>query len=215
MNDLDRYISPFKVRQKFDITSNTLRLWAEAGKIRCLRIGSDGKGKRIYHIDDINKIFGISENISIKKSRKVICYARVSSNHQKEDLNRQLQTLQEHFPQADIIQDICSGLNFRRKGLETLLERVCSNTCSKVVVTYKDRLCRFGIELLEWIFKKHNVEFLVLHKNYEIEGSSTELAEDLLSITNFFVAKNNGIRSAKYRRERKEKKEKEDKDEEE
>jgi predicted site-specific integrase-resolvase len=83
------------------------------------------------------------------------------------------------------------------------LERVYAGNIEKVVVTYRDRLCRFGIEPIEWVFSKHNVEFVVLNHSDE-PGGTQELAEDLLSITTVFVARNNGKRSAKYKKQREE-----------
>jgi predicted site-specific integrase-resolvase len=202
MND-EQYISPYKVREKYDVTSNTLRTWAEEGKIRYTRI-REGKGKRLYNVNDIERIFGhkTPENTKIK----TICYARVSSDHQREDLKRQLDILKEQYPDGEYISDIGSGINFKRKGFETLLERIHQGDVKQVVVTYKDRLCRFGIEIVEWMLKKTGTELVVLNKLTGSEKSGTdELAEDLLSITTVFVARNNGLRSGKYKRDRKEK----------
>jgi predicted site-specific integrase-resolvase len=200
MND-DKFISPYKIKKKFDITSNTLRSWAEKDQIGHIRI-RDGKGKRLYNIDDVEKIFYGSKLPEQRK--KVICYARVSSNHQKEDLDRQIKLLQETYKEAEIISDIGSGLNFERKGFKTLLERINNREVEKVVVTYKDRLCRFGYELIEWILKKSNTELMVLNKlSNSDEFGTSKLAEDLLAVTTVFVARNNGNRSAKYRKQRK------------
>lgn len=198
----EKYISPYKITRQFDITSNTLKTWAENGKLRFIRV-SEG-GKRMYHIDDIEKIFGVKHPDKDIED-KVCCYARVSSNHQKEDLDRQIEVLKKAYPEAEIISDIGSGLNFKRKGFETLLERLYSGSIKKVVVTYKDRLCRFGIEMVEWVIKKSNAELVVLNTVSQDDKSTTnELAEDLLSITTVFVARNNGNRSATYRKQRKE-----------
>lgn len=211
MNYDEKYISPFKIKKKFDITSNTLRSWANEGKIRCIRV-RDGKGKRIYSVEDVEKLFGQP----ILHTGKICCYARVSSDHQKEDLVRQVELLQKTYPGAEIITDIGSGLNFKRKGFQTLLERVHSRDFKTVVVTYKDRLCRFGSEIVEFIFKKSDTELVVLN---QLPGSpkseTTELAEDLLSITTVFVARNNGNRSANFRRQRKHEEEEKQKQEEE
>jgi predicted site-specific integrase-resolvase len=199
----DKYISPAKLSKQFDITSGTLRKWAEDGKIRYLRpnTGSIRGGKRIYHIEDIKKIFGITKPITIKKT---ICYARVSSSHQKEDLERQVKMLQEKYPESKIIKDIGSGLNWRRSGFNSLLEQVHSGDVDQVVVAFKDRLCRFGFELVEWIFKKANVKLVVLGSNTDTKDISRELSDDLLAITTVFVAKNNGLRAASYKKQRKE-----------
>ncbi|NBP16834.1 IS607 family transposase, partial [bacterium] len=84
----------------------------------------------------------------------------------------------------------------------TLLEHVYNGDVDEVVVTYKDRLCRFGFELIEWLFKKANTKLVVLNGSSECTNSTAELAEDLLSITNVFVARNNGMRSAQNRKNR-------------
>jgi predicted site-specific integrase-resolvase len=110
--------------------------------------------------------------------------------------------LKSEYPNHDVISDIGSGLNWHRKGLRTLLEGVYNNDIGEVVVTYRDRLCRFGFELLEWVFEKHQVKLVVLDSLPQ-ENSSTsagELAEDLLAITTYFVAKNNGCRASRNRK---------------
>jgi putative resolvase len=200
MNENQQYVSPYKIHNKYDITSNTLRNWAISGKIRFIR-SNNGVGKRLYNLQDIIKYIGVEEFKENKKT-KTICYARVSSSHQKEDLNRQIEVLKQRYPDAELIHEIGSGLNFKRKGFETLLEQIYSGSISEIVVTYKDRLCRFGFELFEWILKKHNVKLVVLNTSTGSEGTTQELAEDLLSVTNYFVAKNNGLRAANYRKNR-------------
>ena len=203
MNNEEIYINPKQITKQFSITSATLRRWSEEGKIKCLRPNPEGKkgGKRIYNLNDIKKIIGFKEDI--KKPKERICYARVSSNHQREDLQRQIELLKEKYPNTRIIKDIGSGLNWKRPGLLTLLESVYSGDVSEIVVTYKDRLCRFGYELMEFIFKKSNVNVVVLCGSTNTQDSSKELSDDLLAITTVFVAKNNGLRAANYRRERK------------
>lgn len=195
----DKYISPRHITKQFNITSGTLRLWAENGKIRYIR--PNQTGGRLYNANDIEKIFGSNSTF---KNQKTICYARVSSIHQKHDLERQESFLRERFPNSIIVKDIGSGLNWKRKGFCSILEQVIKGDIEKIVVTYKDRLCRFGIELVEWLFKKFNVKLLVLSQNIDQKDISRELAEDLLAITTVFVARNNGLRAGAYRRQRKE-----------
>jgi predicted site-specific integrase-resolvase len=136
------------------------------------------------------------------EKRKSVVYARVSSSHQKEDLDRQLQRLRFEYPNHEMFSDIGSGLNWHRKGLRAILEGVYNNNIGEVVVTYRDRLCRFGFELLEWIFEKHRVKLVVLDSMPEenAEHGAGELAEDLLAITTYFVAKNNGRRAGRNRK---------------
>ena len=94
-----------------------------------------------------------------------------------------------------------SALNFKRPGFLSLLDRVSSNAVEEIVVLHKDRLCRFGFELVEWICSRHNTS-LVVHNKSGVVCDQRELADDLLAITNYFVAKNNGRRAADNRRRR-------------
>jgi predicted site-specific integrase-resolvase len=137
-----------------------------------------------------------------QQEKTKIIYARVSSNHQKEDLQRQIHDLQTAFPDHELIQDIGSGLNYNRKGFQRLLERVHQGDIDEIVVTHKDRLCRYGIELLEWLFHKSGTKLVVHCQNYQEVDSSRELADGLLSVCNFFVARNNGRRAADNRKRR-------------
>ena len=116
--------------------------------------------------------------------------AKVSSEHQRDDLERQITDLRQRYPGHEIISDIGSGLNWKRRGFVTLLERIYSKGVEEVVVTRKDRLCRFGSELVEWIFEKNGTRLVVLGSEiYTNDSEYGELAEDLLAIVTVFVAK--------------------------
>lgn len=189
------YVSANKIRQLYDVSLPTLRRWGDNGDIPVVRLPS---GKRLYKSSEVAKLFG--DVHSTPKER--IVYARVSSDHQKEDLQRQISDLQRLYPNHTVLSDIGSGLNWKRKGFTTLLERVYHGHVEEVVVTYKDRLCRFGFELIQWLFQKSDTQLVVLHGSVECVNSTTELAKDLLAITNVFVARNNGMRSANNRKNR-------------
>ena len=191
MENDEKYLSPKAITKKYNITSNTLRNWSNQGKIDYIRPFG---GKRFYSANSVIKIFNQKKNT---KQRYRILYARVSSNHQKEDLERQIEYLQSTYPGDKVIKDIGSGHTWKRKGLETLLEQINEGLVSEIVVSYKDRLCRFGYELFEWICKKQNVKLVVLNHRAPSEDKDKELSEDLLSIITVFVAKNNGIRASK------------------
>jgi putative resolvase len=148
-------------------------------------------------MDDISSIFGQE-----RPTRSKICYARVSSSKQKNDLDRQVNDLQILYPGHSVITDVGSALNFKRPGFLLLLDKISSNMVEEVVVLHKDRLCRFGFELVEWICSKHSTS-LIVHNKAGVDCDQRELADDLLAITNYFVAKNNGRRAAKNRKERK------------
>jgi putative resolvase len=136
--------------------------------------------------------------------KRRICYARVSSVHQKEDLERQVEDLRRKCPNHEIIQDIGSGLNWHRKGFEKMMKDVMDGKVEEIVCTHKDRLCRFGFELVEMICQKFGVSITVLNvNNTKSQDYQQELAEDLLAVVNVFVAKNNGKRSSENRKRRK------------
>lgn len=109
------------------------------------------------------------------------------------DLNRQIEYMRERFPNHRVIHDVGSGINFKRRGLRAILEMACKGTVSQVVVAYRDRLCRFAFELVEWVLRTHGVELLVLNESVESSGQA-ELAEDLLAIINVFNCRVNGKR---------------------
>jgi len=174
---------------------STLRKWEKEEKIEAIRAP---RGKRLYSVESLDKLF----HVETRKKEKV-CYARVSSAKQKEDLERQVESLKTKYPEHRIIQDIGSGLNWKRKGFTSILESVYIRDISEVVVLHKDRLCRFGIELVEFIFEKAGCKLLVYNKNDHHETTAEqELAEDLLSIVTVFVARNNGKRAAIHRKDR-------------
>lgn len=195
------YISASKIREIYDVSVETLRRWAASGRVAIIRTPG---GKRLYSAADISRIFGedqLQQQQSVQKAK--ICYARVSSEHQRGDLERQIADLQRLLPEHEILSDIGSGLNWKRRGFTALLERVYTGGVAEVVVARKDRLCRFGLELVEWIFEKNGTRLVVLGSDVNTSSSEVgELAEDLLSIVTVFVARHNGMRSAINRKRR-------------
>lgn len=189
------FLSAGHIKEHYDISRTTLRRWAEEGRVDIRRLPG---GKRLYLAEDIKRLVGEPQHAI----REKIIYARVSSSHQKEDLQRQIDELSRVYPEHRVISDIASGINFRRKGLQTLLDLVNEGAVGEVVVAFKDRLARFGFELVEDIFKRHQVR-LVVH-NGDLGGDTRELSEDLLAVVNFFVARNNGRRAGLYRKRRRE-----------
>ena len=196
------YLPPFEIRRFINVSRTSLKRWSNQGKIR--RVVTPG-GNYLYHRDDIHQLFA-SKNISSEtefQCRTSVCYARVSSEHQRGDLERQIEYLKKTYPEREILSDIGSGINFKRRGFQTLLERVYEGTINEVAVMYKDRLCRYGLEFVEWLFEKNNTKLVVLNKTTTGEGENKELADDLLRVVTVFVARNNGRRAGENRRRRK------------
>lgn len=122
------------------LSANTLRKYADNGTIRAERIGE--KRQRLFDVSDL-----LSVNKVDDKRKPVVCYCRVSSGKQKDDLARQVAYMRQQFEDADIVQDVGSGLNFKRKGLQSILRRIMQGDKFTLIVAHRDRLCRFGIEL--------------------------------------------------------------------
>ena len=132
----------------------------------------------------------------------VIGYCRVSSNKQKDDLERQTENMEKYLStlgcEYEIIQDIGSGINYTKKGLRDLLKRINSKEISKVIVFHKDRLLRFGFELIEFMANLNGCEIEVLDSTEKSEQE--ELVEDLVQIITVFSCKLQGKRANKTRK---------------
>jgi predicted site-specific integrase-resolvase len=184
---MNEYIPTKKARKILGVTTQTLRKWDSEGKINTIRAPSN---VRLYCVKDMCDI--INYNLLVQEKKK-IAYCRVSSKKQENDLERQKDFFRLQFPDYELVTDIGSGINFKRKGLQTILERSMQGDISEIMVTHKDRLCRFGFELLEWIFKKYNVTINILDRN-DGKSESEELSDDILSIIHIFSCKQMGRR---------------------
>jgi putative resolvase len=203
------YVGPTKLAAMYGVRAQSFRNWAKQGLIPYIKTPG---GNHLYEYAAVSRMFSrhakpvLVEHDPVKKEK--ILYARVSSAKQADDLERQKVDLQRTFPEYRIISDIGSGLNWKRRGFCRLMDMVLRSEVSEIVVARRDRLCRFGLELLESIFKHFGAKFVVLgsefrtdHDNSRDEPNS-ELAEDLLAITTYFVAKTNGLRAQEKMRKR-------------
>jgi predicted site-specific integrase-resolvase len=180
-----KYYSTKKASEAIGIHPNTLRSWADNGKIDYIRTGA---GQRRY---DVDSYFGRKR----KPEPETVCYCRVSSYKQKDDLERQVEFMQAKFPGARIVKDIGSGINFKRKGLNAILESSIDGAVLKVVVAHRDRLARFGVELIKNIIQHNGGELLVLSESDL--SPEQELTKDLLTILHVFSCRVHGLRSYK------------------
>ena len=171
------------------LNPNTLRKRDREGKIKCIRLSNNFR--RIPE-SEINRILGIKNN------RMSFIYARVSSHDQKADLDRQIQKLQTVSPESHVVSDIRSGMKFNRKGFIELLDLVEKDKVSTIYVTHRDRLARFGFDLLERICEIHGTE-IVETGGEEILSANEELTKDLISIITSFSARLYGLRSHKLK----------------
>lgn len=188
-------VALYKIGQVCEILGvkeGCLRRWADEGKIKSIRTPG---GMRLFDISSIDS--SILQKCKLPDKR-VILYSRVSSSKQKDDLQRQRQYLEGNIPHQcsgspfDHVSDIGSGINFKRQGLLQVLGRVKEGKVSAIVVASKDRLARFGFELIEWICTEFGTKILVL--DTEDSTPESELGKDLMAIVQVYCCRWNGKR---------------------
>jgi predicted site-specific integrase-resolvase len=182
---------------------HTIRKYADAGKIKCFKTPT---GQRRIHKGDLQKFCGSPRSVlEIPKRKKTVTnfiYSRVSSKKQMDDLSRQTQYIQQYNPEYATyvsITDVASGINFKRKGLQKILDACLQRTIGELVISHRDRLCRFGYELIDVLVEKSGGKIIVLDDDKH-KSSEQELAEDLLSIVHIYSCKQMGKRSYTHRK---------------
>lgn len=175
------YVPLRKAVEFLGLHPNTLRKYADEGKIETIR---NEAGQRLYNVESYQRAATRST---------VVCYCRVSSTKQRDDLQRQVDFMRERYPEAEIVTDIGSGLNFKRKGLQSLLVRFMRGDKLTIVIACRDRLCRFGFEIFEFMAEQNGGSIVVLDQ--AIHCPETELTADLLAILHVFSCRMHGLRS--------------------
>lgn len=177
------------------VSRDTLRRWEAAGKIKVERTPS---GHRRY---DLAQLRGLVPSRS-SSERITIAYARVSNQNQKKDLTKQVSILEafcvENNWQFEVIRDVGSGMNYRKSGLRQLIQRICQGDIERLVMTHRDRLLRFGIELVFSLCEHFGTEVVIINASCLAEFED-ELAEDVLEIITIFSARLYGSRNRKNR----------------
>ena len=212
----EKYISGKEASKILGVHTRTLYLWDAKGLIDTIRTPGN---KRMYNVEKYLKENGIKnvnkdlidiDDINESDDEKLnISYVRVSSMGQKDDLERQKALISELYPDHIMIEDIGSGVNLNKRGIRKIIKLAIAGKINEVVVAYKDRLARFGYELIEDLIKEYsNGKIIVIDKKDEREPEE-ELAFDVLQIMNVFVAKMNGLR--KYKKKEKKEEDKNDK----
>ena len=190
-----KYYSSKTVTQMLGVTAQTLRNWDKEGKLKPTYVKSNG-----YRYYSEEAILSYTQERKTKKNLNVIGYARVSSKKQSDDLERQVNNLKEYisskYDSFDIITDIGSGINYNKKGLLRLIEKINKKEVDVIVVLYKDRLLRFGFELVEHFAKLNNVKIEIIDNNLD-KTQDQELVEDLVQIITVFSCKLQGKRKGK------------------
>lgn len=189
------YLSINKVAKQLNKSAQTLRNWEKTGEL--IPAYKTKSGYRYYTEEQINKLLGIEE-----KERVTIGYCRVSSRKQQDDLERQTENMRNYLCakgyKFEIITDIGSGINYNKVGLNILLDKVIKGEVDKVVVLHKDRLLRFGFELVENLCKRYGTSIEVVDNTPKTEEQ--ELVEDLVQIITVFSCKLQGKRANKMKK---------------
>ena len=189
-----KYYSSKTVTQLLGVTAQTLRNWDKEGKLKPTYVKCNG-----YRYYSEESILSYTQERKTKKSLNVIGYARVSSKKQSDDLEKQVENIKTYlkskYETFDIITDIGSGINYNKPGLLKLIEKINKKEVDLIVVLYKDRLLRFGFELIEHFASLNNVKIEILDRIDKTQDE--ELVEDLIQIITVFSCKIQGKRKGK------------------
>jgi len=195
---MNKLISISQTAKILGVSKDTLRRWEYEGKITSVR--TEGNHRRY----DISKIRPESiHKFDFADTRKTVAYARVSSHDQKDDLERQKQVLElfcsKNGWSFEIVSDLGSGMNYNKKGLTKVLNNIIDDKIGRLVLTHKDRLLRFGAELVFAICEVKGVEIVIINKGEETTFEE-DLATDVLEIITVFSARLYGSRSKKNKK---------------
>lgn len=191
---MERIVSIGEAAEAMGVSITTLRRWESDGKLVAEHTAG---GHRRYDLAKLRPEMFRAEDAA---HRQTIAYARVSSHDQKDDLERQKQVLELYCARQgwtfEVIADLGSGMNYHKKGLKRLLDDVVEGRIGRLVITHKDRLLRFGAELVFAICEAKGVEVVILNKG-EDTTFEEDLAKDVLEIITVFSARLYGSRSRK------------------
>ena len=186
-----------KLSKELNVSKSSLRRWEKDGIISSLR--TTGNHRR-YDENEIKNIIN-NQTLMQPSNNTVCCYSRVSTHEQKNDLARQKQTLEMFCNKNGLkyfsIEDIGSALNYNKKGLNELIELIINKKISKIILTHKDRLVRFGYEIISNLCKHNNIEIVFINQNVDNIDDNKEFVDDVLSIITHFSSKLYGKRSHK------------------
>ncbi len=193
-----KYYSIGEFANRIGKTIQTLRNWDKKNILKPSHVTQGGT--RYYSQEQLNHFLGLKSEKQINK--KIIGYCRVSSHKQKDALERQIENVKTYMYakgyQFEIITDIGSGINYNKKGLNQLIDMVTNSEVEKIVVLYKDRLIRFGYELIENLCNKFGTTIEIIDNTEKTEQQ--ELVEDLVQIVTVFSCRLQGKRANKAKK---------------
>ena len=179
-----------EVKKILGITQYTLYRYLKEGKVKL-----NSKLAKTYYDYDEDSVFALIGQKKQKKDKLIISYARVSTQNQKKQLQEQNQRIYDSCISRGLkldrqFSDIKSGMSADRKEFQKVLQMIIQSEVELLVLENKDRLVRFGYEILEQIFKYFGCKILVLNDSLDNKTYEQELTEDLISIIHYFTMKN-------------------------
>lgn len=199
----NKYVNAKKAKEILGVHIQTLYNWDKNNKIETIRTPG---GHRLYNVEKYLETQNLKKTpeknpiidepkIMSSNTKENLCYIRVSTIAQKDDLLRQKEYMKKKYPDYEIIEDIGSGINFNRKGLRRVIKLAIDGKINKLVIAYKDRLTRFGFELIEDLIKGYSNGEIIIDENIKkVKNVKEEMVEDVLQILNVYTAKMNGLR---------------------
>ncbi|MCC6447543.1 MAG: IS607 family transposase [Chitinophagaceae bacterium] len=199
MEQQERYLGIKKLAEKLSVSQSTLRRWETEGRITPIRTGGN---HRRYDLTKVLQEMNFIEGESRKdKSKPSCCYARVSTKEQRGDLERQRQILELFCTSRGyeyiVIDDFGSGLNYNKSGLIRLIEMITARKIGRLVLTHKDRLLRFGSEIIFKLCQENDIEVCIINRDEEKTDDNKEFVNDVLEVITHFSSVLYGKRSHK------------------
>lgn len=183
-----------KFAKELGVTPEHVRTMHRTGEVIPARISE--KGTRYYSDEQLREL---KNNLSSQREEKVVAYCRVSTKSQKDDLEKQVENVKSYMYAKgysfEVITDIGSGINYKNKGLQQLISLIDSNQVTKLVILHKDRLVRFGFELIQLLCDLHDVKIEIIDNSEQ--NKEEELTNDLIQIITVFANRLYGSRSKK------------------
>lgn len=193
------FISVLECTLSTGLSPQTVRKMADDQTLTSYRTPNGQRRISRASVQALCRAVPCSDKVQATVKRTNFLYARVSTKKQMDDLSRQVSFLQSQRPEYSgpeytVVRDVGSGINFKRVGLQTILDACLQGTIGQVVVAHRDRLCRFGYELVEQLVTKAGGQIVVIDNERGTKSSEQELADDLLAIVHIFTCRQMGKR---------------------
>ncbi len=190
-----------QVAEKLNCCIKTLDRYCKSGKLHPVKFGESKTCSRYFDYDEVVKLI---PNFKEQLPRKIIAYTRVSTQSQKSDLGNQIKFIENWVVSKGIcideyLSDIGSGINYKRKNFLKIIDMITNNEVQEIIVSHRDRLTRFGFEMIEHLALQHDVKITII--NIPSTSPEQEVVNDLMEIIHVFSSRLYGLRKYKIKKE--------------